>query len=219
MYIYDNSIIGLLTRIELCYRLLAPIGEWRSEMQSSKGRRWKKIQRRKARLSSAGTSNTTHHHKKISSPPEILSHLDVGINAVTRRLESISRQHIPAALQEVTVEPNSRKSTSSGSRADDLAVVFVCRSALHPSVYEHIPRLISMITQASGESSVEKDIRLVALPKAAEIRLPKTLNILRASVVGVSSSCTQASTLIQYAKENVKPIVTHKRYVVRKSKN
>lgn len=174
-------------------------------MKPSKGRRWKKIQHRKAAKESAGeTAQDAQVSVKPEPRPEILSHLTMGFNSTVRCLESLCGESMPDVIRQylgkdMQTKGELKRKRKSNSARKELAAVFVGRSTLSPAHYAHIPQLVEL---ASKSRDPGQEIRLIQLSKGAEARLAKVLNVPRVGIVGLMD-CKLASVLIDYVRDNV----------------
>jgi ribonuclease P/MRP protein subunit POP3 len=111
-------------------------------------------------------------------PPPILQHLTIGINAVTRKLES----QIKSSRQTVIV--SDRCSVSSQySLQPRVKVIFVCRADIDPPILvDHLPHLISACNSLRKPPDF---VKLVPLPKGAEFALAAALGLRRVAVIAV----------------------------------
>lgn len=108
-------------------------------------------------------------------PPKILQHLAVGINEVTKRLES---QIHHSRITVVTTAEDSKIP----SPRPDLKIILVCRADIDPPILiDHLPHLVA------GYNSIRTSdpIKLVPLPKGAESSLAQAIGLRRAAVVGM----------------------------------
>jgi ribonuclease P/MRP protein subunit POP3 len=121
-------------------------------------------------LSSSPTNGTS-----TLEPPKILQHLSVGINEVTKRLESQIQQN------RVTVVTTADDSKLASPRPH-LKFILVCRSDIDPPLLiDHLPHLVA----AYNSTQTDEPVKLVPLPKGAESSLAQTLGLRRAAVVGI----------------------------------
>ena len=199
---------------DLLYRLLAPVGTYRRQLKPSKGRRWKKLQHRKAAKSESGAGGEAAAQDAQASVepeprPEVLPYLTVGFNSTMRCLESLCYDSMPDTIRrflgekaESSTTKSKRKRTSKSNtrkKTGRLVAVFVCRSSLSPAHYAYIPQLVEL---ASKDRVPGQEIRLIPLSRGAEGRLAKAMGLPRVGIVGLTD-CKPASVLIDYVKENV----------------
>jgi len=107
--------------------------------------------------------------------PSILRHIVYGINAVTKRLElqSHSLRRPITVTSTPTVEIQSSR---------PFKYVFVCRQDVDPAMLvDHLPHLVASCNSAQASNRV----KLVPLPKGAELVLAQTLGIRRVTVLGI----------------------------------
>lgn len=120
-----------------------------------------------------------------SSPPAILRSITIGINEVTKRLEShckIPRLKLPTSSDE-SMEPATRASSRIG-------VVVVCKPDIDPPLLvAHIPHLVAACNNVSRSSG--KMAKLVTLPKGSEFALSQALGLRRAAVLELDVSTAE----------------------------
>lgn len=105
----------------------------------------------------------------------VLQHITVGINEVTKRLETHIRDN-----RRITVKASSTP-TYGNSRAT-LGVVLVCRADIDPPILiDHIPPLIAIF----NSTQPKHPIKVVLLPKGAETSLAQAMGLRRAAVLGL----------------------------------
>ncbi|KAJ7492462.1 hypothetical protein FB451DRAFT_1218376 [Mycena latifolia] len=101
----------------------------------------------------------------IAAPPPVLSHLVIGINEVTKRLDAQIR-----ALPDSTPAP--------------IKVIVVCRADVDPQILiDHIPHEVA----AFNSSKPSEPIKVIPLPKGAEATLAKAVGIRRVSVMAMDT--------------------------------
>ena len=110
--------------------------------------------------------------------PSILRHITVGINDVTKRLEMFAQ-----SLHQVhDTAPRS-----------PIRVVFVCCADIDPpALVAHLPQLVatcnSISTCSDPKAASSSSIKLVPLPKGAELALAKAIGLRRAAVLAIDVS-------------------------------
>ncbi|KAK0208767.1 hypothetical protein DFS33DRAFT_1413965 [Desarmillaria ectypa] len=136
-------------------------------------------------------------HANIPPLSPISKHLVVGINAVTKRLEC----QIQAARHTVVISsPCSTEKSSEPSQS--LKYIFVCRSDVDPPILiDHIPHLVASFNNCKPS----EPIKLIPLPKGAEVTLAECLNIRRIAVFAFDNEAACLSTLSTIS-ENV-PVI------------
>lgn len=114
-------------------------------------------------------------HQVSHEPPSILQHLTIGINEVTRKLES----QIKLSRQTVIISDKGAVSPESPR----IKLIFVCRADIDPPILiNHLPHLVS----AYNSSRKHPDfMKLVPLPKGAEFTLAAAMGLRRVAVVAV----------------------------------
>lgn len=192
-----------------CCSLLSPVGEHRSQtVTPSKGKRARKRKRKHdARIQNQSAAACPGGVAKIDGliPPEIHSHLTVGFNTTTRYLELLA-QKTGSNIHEdndsgslVAVKTPARSSLDSAN-IKPLVAVFVPRSDQPPVLYSHLPLLAKAASLAVPSLP---PTRIVSLPEGAEDRLKTVLGIPRVGMVGLIGGAPDASSLIEFIRENV----------------
>ena len=172
--------------------LLSPIGEHRARHVShSKGKRDKKRKR-------GETKEENVFPPASPPPPELVSHIDVGLVAVTRRLQQsgtwLNAEHSKTEYTSGVASETSRK---------PYAVVFVARAAQPSILNSHLPQLIAVASQACTE---KEPIRLFGISKACEARLSEALGLPRASCIALDDGAPGAAVLLDFVRKHVSPI-------------
>lgn len=129
--------------------------------------------------------------------PEIKSHIDVGLSAVTRCLQETSSR-AQDAESKLEGQPPSEEPPGSHYSA-----IFVARSGQPNVLNGHLPR---MVAAASKSHPVRTPIRLVGLSKSCEDRLSESLSIPRVSCIGLREDAPNSKALIQFTRQHV-PII------------
>ncbi|KIM79791.1 hypothetical protein PILCRDRAFT_822964 [Piloderma croceum F 1598] len=120
-------------------------------------------------------------------PPPILEHLTIGINEVTRKLES----QINSSRQTVIISDKYTVS-SEYSRQPRIKVIFVCRADIDPPILvDHLPHLVSACNSLRKPLDF---VKLVPLPKGAEFTLAAALGLRRVAVIAVDSTTPELSS-------------------------
>jgi ribonuclease P/MRP protein subunit POP3 len=139
--------------------------------------------RKKSRLASrqaeSHVSESSHQPLSLpSSAPPIIPHLTVGINKVTKALETEVR--------------SGRQTVITSNTAPDVAqfltrVVFICHEDLDtPAVVAHLPQLVALCNSARPD---DRKIKVVQLPAGAQTSLVNALGYLkRVSVMALDVS-------------------------------
>ncbi|KAK0118695.1 hypothetical protein ONS96_011783 [Cadophora gregata f. sp. sojae] len=217
------------TILELLCSILSPVGQHRTNhVTPSKGKRSKKrkrVEKKKKAESGIGSEETS----SIPPPPEISSHVIVGLNHITRSLEALSQASKPAAIaasQEISqgqpefeLKPatNDSNSTADASQALDIpaetrksaqtsahiAAIFVPSSTQPAVLKAHLPQLI--FTASLANPSLPPT-RLVQLPKGSDARLCDALGLPRVSLIGILEGAPQSKALIDLVREIVPEI-------------
>lgn len=118
-------------------------------------------------------------------PPDLVNHLDIGLNAITKNLGSKPED-------EVTRPPR-----------NPYAVVFVARGDQSSAFNCHFPK---MVGAASKDLPAEEKIRLVGFSKPCTERLSKALEIPRVSSIGICREAPGAKGLLDMVAEVVRPV-------------
>lgn len=122
----------------------------------------------------------------LSEAPLVIAHLTIGINEVTKRLESQAQsRRLRASIHApVSSETFSSASEHKPERAP-LVYVFVCRADIDPPLLvAHLPELVaSCNTPIPGRTSTP--VHLISLPKQAEATLAETVGLRRVSVLAL----------------------------------
>ena len=138
------------------------------------------VQRKKQKQTPAADASNTNQ-MSVDQPlpdadpivldaPILLQHLVVGINAVTKRLESQKQ----SARHRVTV--SNQPPVELPLTPPLIKYVFVCRTDIDPPILiDHFPLLVASYN-TSNPSSI---VKLVPLPKGAELTLAACLNVRR----------------------------------------
>lgn len=137
--------------------------------------------------------------------PEMHHHLTVGFNTTTRYLELLAQDFSantggdenPSAV--VAIKTSTRPSLDLAN-IKPLAAVFVPRSGQPPVLYSHLPHLIRAATLAVPSTP---STRLMSLPEGAEDRLKTVLGIPRVGMIGLIDGAPDASSLIEFIRQNV----------------
>lgn len=113
------------------------------------------------------------------SPPLVLGHIVYGINAVTKRLEIQSRN----ARRSLVF--SSDESIMMKEPILPLKYLFVCRADVDPPLLvDHLPHLVA----ACNSGGARNTLKIVPLPKGAELALAQKLGIRRVTTLGVDNS-------------------------------
>ena len=184
-----------------CHSLLTPIGEHRF-IVPSKGKRDKRNKRRSHRQNLSNESvivPTDKQEQRVPVPalPDIASFLTIGFNSTERCLETAAQRCVPASISKVVGTQDNHELQM------PLAAVFVDRSEYPPIVYSHLPLLVAT---ASLNTPSEPQIRLIALPKGAGIRLSTALHIPRTAIIGLGTDAPGARSLVNSIRDHVAPI-------------
>ncbi|TVY13676.1 hypothetical protein LARI1_G008407 [Lachnellula arida] len=198
------------TILELLCSILSPIGQHRlNHIQPSKGKRDKKRKRKEAKLAEVPSDT--------SKPPvpEISSFVVVGLNSITRHLESSSKASKPKQARDYVIEvtkahePANAKILEITNPEDKpqpsphLSAIFVPRSSQPSILHTHLPQLIAT---ASKEHPDLPATRLVQLPKDCDARLCEALGLSRVSFIGLLEGAPHSKALVELVRESVSEI-------------
>lgn len=177
----------------------------------SKGKRSQKRKRAEAKQKDGPVEVQT-----IPPQPEITSYVVVGLNNITRSLESLSRKSKPQnepteehdsatnpALISETENIHSNRTHESTSLSQHFSAIYVPRSSQPPILHAHLPQLIATASRAQPELPAT---RLVQLPKGCDSRLCEALGLPRVSFVGILDGAPHAKALVDLVRECVPEI-------------
>ncbi|EMD41966.1 hypothetical protein CERSUDRAFT_120846 [Gelatoporia subvermispora B] len=124
-----------------------------------------------------------------TEPPDVLKHLTIGINDVTRLLEKFTTSDHPDATEAATMTP--------GPSPSPIAkVILVCRADVDPPILiSHLPHLVAACNSRS-HAKASGDVLLIPLPKGAEFSLASTIGVRRASVLAIDASAPNFASLL-----------------------
>ncbi|KFY17740.1 hypothetical protein V492_00408 [Pseudogymnoascus sp. VKM F-4246] len=180
------------TILNLLASFLSPIGHHRTtHITPSKGKRSKRTKRRELKR---GASQPAQDEPSVP-PPELSSHILVGLNSITRHFDSQSRQACPPSL--------GIQVPSSDSPRRHLAVVITTWPSIPPILTSHIHRLLQ--TSSLLHPNLPPT-RLVVLPRTSEKRLCSALGVPRAGFIGVFDNTPSATAVIDFCSANVPEI-------------
>lgn len=118
--------------------------------------------------------------------PQIMPHLVLGINQVTKRLEHQARayrQTLSAA--EALTDGDASQSSPSGT----ISIVFACCADVdHPMLISHLPTLIASCNSSYNSMTNSESyppIRLVPIPKGSESLLADATGLRRVAVLAL----------------------------------
>lgn len=110
-------------------------------------------------------------------PPAVLSHVVLGINHVTKRLEGQLEALTSAKRAVIGNAPSAQ------SQPPALKYVLVCTGDIDPgALVAHIPHLVA----GCNSNAITDVVVLVPLPKGSEAQLARAFGLPRASVVGIA---------------------------------
>ncbi|TDL28039.1 hypothetical protein BD410DRAFT_341136 [Rickenella mellea] len=158
-----------------------------------------------------GLDNTTASTdtRPVSSipipPPPILSHITVGINEVTKRLEAQYRirRHV-LSTSPILPQPHISEALP------NIAVVLVCLADIEPQVLvAHIPQLVAACN--ANVSTCSPCVKLVPLAKNAEMVLADAMGLRRVAIAALDAAVSvdpALSALLQSVSSVVAPWLT-----------
>lgn len=171
---------------------LSPIGHYRTtHITPSKGKRNKKA---KCREPKGGAAKPAQDEASVP-PPELISHILVGLNSITRHLESQSRKACPPSLG---VPIPSSDGPASPQR--HLTVVVTTWPSVPTILTSHLHKLVQ--TSSLLHPNLPPT-RFVTLPRSSEKRLCSALGVPRAGFIGVFDGAPSATAVIDFCLANV----------------
>ncbi|KZF21581.1 hypothetical protein L228DRAFT_239547 [Xylona heveae TC161] len=188
--------------LDLLCSLVETIGQHRtSHGTKSQGKRSKR-QNKKDKISQVNEPPPV-------PPPELCSHVTIGLNSTTRHLESLTQSAIPSTVelsnqtaQHVT-SISSNDPNQPSSSLTPLAAVFVVRSSQPSTLHAQLPLLCATASLASPSKS---PTLLVTLPRGAEQRLSTALGHPRVGFIGIMEDAPHAAPLLDYVRSHVSPV-------------
>ncbi|KFY80728.1 hypothetical protein V499_00436 [Pseudogymnoascus sp. VKM F-103] len=182
----QDTILNLLTSF------LSPIGHYHTtHITPSKGKRSKKAKRRELK---GGAAKPTQDEASVP-PPELISHILVGLNSITRHLESQSRKACPPSLG---VPIPSYDGPANSQR--HLAVVVTTWPSVPTILTSHLHKLVQ--TSSLLHHNLPPT-RFVTLPRSSEKRLCSALGVPRAGFIGIFDGAPSATAVIDFCVANV----------------
>lgn len=182
--------------------LLAPLGEHRrTHISPSEGRKRK----RDTKAPSDDTATVP--------APSIGSHLLVGLNSVTRYLETLAANNAPATapIREAAIDEPEDPKIGLATEGDPeipcrpLSVVVLThpQPSLSPS-HAHIPTLLHLATVRQDPKVASlKSTRLVCLATSSDARFASALHIPRVGAIGILQGAPGAKALEDYVTKHV----------------
>ncbi|KAJ7103361.1 hypothetical protein B0H15DRAFT_209375 [Mycena belliarum] len=114
----------------------------------------------------------------LNPPPAVLSHLVIGINEVTKRLDAQIR-----ALRNI-VSLNTDPAAGQATSLAPIKVIVVCRADVDPQILiDHIPHEVA----AFNSCKPLEPIKVIQLPEGAEATLAKAFGIRRVAVMAMDT--------------------------------
>jgi ribonuclease P/MRP protein subunit POP3 len=178
-------------------------------VEPSKGKRAKKRKRKEAKLAEA-----------TSKPPvpEISSFVVVGLNSITRYLESSSQASKPKQSMEGATNETSTREPAMEENSNDAKVsrildkpqnsthfsaIFVLRSSQPSILHSHLPQLIATASKARPDLPATG---LVQLPKNCDARLCQALELSRVSFIGLLEGAPHSKALVDLVRDCVSEV-------------
>ncbi|KAG6039647.1 hypothetical protein E4U41_002344 [Claviceps citrina] len=170
------------TIMELLCTLLSPIGQHRrTHLKASQGKREAK---RKARVTAVKSEASVPKRVK----PELVEHVVVGFNAITRGLESMS---------------SGNETNHAGESSEPLySMIFVSRGNQSAAFNCHFPKMVGVASKKMCASPT-KDIKLIGLSKPCSDRLAYCLGIARVSSLAIKEDAPGAEALWTFINSHV----------------
>ncbi|KAJ6575284.1 hypothetical protein B0H19DRAFT_1128004 [Mycena capillaripes] len=123
---------------------------------------------------------STPPSERIAEPvrPAVLSHLVVGINEVTKRLDA----QIRSLRNTVSLNPDS--ASEPALPPAPIKVIVVCRADVDPQILiAHLPHEVA----AFNSTKPPEPIKIIPLPKGAESTLAKAMGLRRVAVIAMDT--------------------------------
>lgn len=134
--------------------------------------------------SACAIGSTVSPSPVISKLAPSSSHMTIGINEVTRRLEL----QLKSVRHSVTLTTTPHADPKLPN-IPHIAAVFVCRADVNPPILlDHIPHLVAgcnSIRPGSNPLGTRQLLKLIVLPKGSESALAQALGLRRAAVIAV----------------------------------
>jgi ribonuclease P/MRP protein subunit POP3 len=131
----------------------------------------------------------------VPSMPEVAHYITVGFNSTVRCLQDLARSQWHTSRASVADENAIARKT--------VAAVFVCPLSSPALLTSSFP---SLVAAASARHPSDAPIRLVALPREAEVRLAEALFQPRVGFVGLLQDTPGGKALIDMVVEKVSPV-------------
>ncbi|KAF1997105.1 hypothetical protein P154DRAFT_565595 [Amniculicola lignicola CBS 123094] len=195
--------------LDLLCNLLEPLGHHRkTHIPPSKGKKRK----RKTTLSTED-NQAIDEDTPSPPPPELSSHILIGLNSVTRHLSSLATINTRNHHSTTPTTSNPKALSESESTAPPtsphrpLSVLILPHPHPPSSLpHAHIPTLLALSTAPLGSPSpspTPQPTRLVLLPSTCESRLSTALHIPRVGAIGILAGAPGADALVDYVREHV----------------
>ena len=134
----------------------------------------------------------------IAVPPAVLQHLVIGINEVTKTLESLAR----AFRESVSADDPTKEAPRHDSDNPHGRIVLVCKEDVDPPILiDHLPNLVAACNSARHRSSTPDVTWMVPLSKGTESTLADGLGLRRASVMIIEVSSLIGPSTREILKE------------------
>lgn len=132
---------------------------------------------------------TPEHDETQLVPPPMISHITIGINEVTKRLET------QAQPTRSTVTADTDSDEANAAAIAPIRVVFVCRDDVNPlTLINHLPHLAAAVNSIRNAPTV----KLIPLPKGSESSLAHTIGMRRAAVIAFDVSTSTSISVTSW---------------------
>jgi len=168
-------------------------------------------------IEKTGESSRRRETEPPLSAPEILKAVSVGINDVTKRLEAQSRAVFSPPTETISaqrdgetvdagmVDADVTTKTDASTPRSPIRAVLVCKADIDPPMLiNHIPYLVASCNSKVGTNG--EPVRLVTLPKGAELALAQAFGLRRAAVVALHEEAT-TDPMLKSLLVSVQPVV------------
>jgi ribonuclease P/MRP protein subunit POP3 len=202
--LHDGDNFGPMTDM---HSLISPLGEHRrTHVQPSNGKKRK----RKSKDEQKDSDMTD----EPPPPPEISKHILVGINSVTRHLETLVARNAPATMPSAVLATETNDATMTTDTTKEkgdlrpLSMVIITHPKPSASTaHAHLPTLVHLSTT---KSPTEQDIagqshvtRLIPLASSTDARIASDLHIPRVGALAIFADAPGARALNDFVREKV----------------
>jgi hypothetical protein len=146
-----------------------------------------------------GSSHAGELNQELASLPPIIPHITVGINEVTKALET----EVRSSRQTVVIPSPAIEKTQAST-----STIFICYADLDtPALVAHLPQLVALCNSTRSENHT---IKVVQLPAGAQTSLVNALGYLsRISVLALDVCFLVASLVIVTTDTTLTPPSGH----------